>query len=97
MVIGKVVCQQALHMPLMQDDYVIQTRSPDTANAPLHIGILPRTLWSGQHFLNAHTPHTQSKGRAVDPPFRTTHVLLSHFAVSLQSLGPGGADAVLSS
>ena len=53
-------------MPLMQDEHLIQTLPPDTANEPFHRGILPRTLGSGQHFLDVHVPHTLSKGGAVD-------------------------------
>src|SRR2546421_7291921 len=53
-------------MPLMQDDYLIQTLSPDSANEPFHIRILPRTLRSGPHFLDAHVLDPLSKGRAVD-------------------------------
>ena len=42
------------------------TLPPDTANEPFHRGILPRTLWSGPHLLDAHVPHTLSKSCAVD-------------------------------
>ena len=53
-------------MPLMQDDHLIQTLPPDTSNEPFHIRILPRTLGSGSHFLDAHVLDPLSKGRAVD-------------------------------
>ncbi len=39
MVIGTVAGQEALHMPLMQDDHLIQTCPPDTANEPFHLRI----------------------------------------------------------
>ena len=53
-------------MALMQDDHVVQTLPPGTANEPFHIGILPWTLRGSQHFLEAHVPNPLSKGRAVD-------------------------------
>ena len=53
-------------MPLMEDDHLIQTLLTDTANEPLDIGILPRTLWSSQYFLDAHMAHTLPKVGAVD-------------------------------
>jgi hypothetical protein len=66
MVIGKVAGQEALEMPLMQDDYMIQALTPDTPNQTLHIWILPGTLWSGQHLFETHMPHPLSKGCTVD-------------------------------
>ena len=53
-------------MPLMQDHHVIQTLSPDTADEPLDIRILPRRAGGGHHFLDAHVSHTLSKRGAVD-------------------------------
>src|SRR5262245_12921461 len=41
MVIGKGASQEALQMPLMEDDHIIQTLPPDTASEPLDIRILP--------------------------------------------------------
>jgi len=38
-------------MPLMQDDDLIQTLPPDTANEPLDIRILPRRAGGGHHFI----------------------------------------------
>src|SRR5882724_3357982 len=46
MVIGKVAGQDALEMPRMEDDPMVQTLSADTPNQPLHKGILPRTPWA---------------------------------------------------
>src|SRR5262245_24616487 len=53
-------------MILMQHDDLIQALAPHTPNQTLNIGILPGTLWSDQHFLEAHVPHTPSKGYAVN-------------------------------
>ena len=53
-------------MPLMEDYHMIQTLPPDTANEPLDIRMLPRTLWGSQHFLDAHMSHTLPKMGAVD-------------------------------
>ena len=53
-------------MLLVQDDHRIQARVPDTPNQTLGVGVLPRTLGSGQHFLDAHVPHALPKMDAVD-------------------------------
>jgi hypothetical protein len=66
MIIGKIAAQKALQMLLVQDDYMIQALAPDTPNQTLNVGVLPWTLGSGQHFLDAHVPHPLPKGCAVD-------------------------------
>jgi hypothetical protein len=53
-------------MPLMQDEPLIQTLPPDTAKEPFHIRMLPPTLGSGLHCLDAPVLDPLSKGRAVD-------------------------------
>jgi hypothetical protein len=56
MIIGKVAAQEALQMLLVQDDHLIQALAPDTPNQTLDVGVLPWTLGSGQHFLDAQVP-----------------------------------------
>jgi hypothetical protein len=53
MIIAKVAGQNTLQMPLVQDDHMIQALAPDTPNQTFNVGVLPRTLWSNQHFLDA--------------------------------------------
>jgi len=43
MIISTGAGQEALQMPLMQDDHLIQTRAADAPNAALNLRMLPRT------------------------------------------------------
>ena len=61
MVIGKVAGQEALQMPLMQDDHLIQTLPSDTPDEPFDIGILPRRARGDDRFVDAHMSHTLAK------------------------------------
>jgi hypothetical protein len=53
-------------MALVQDHYVVQAFAADTPDEPLHVGILPGTLWSNHHFCDAHVSHPSPKGGAID-------------------------------
>ena len=53
-------------MSLMQDNDMIQTLPPNTADEPLDIWILPWRAGGGHHFLDAHMAHTSTKMGAVD-------------------------------
>ena len=53
-------------MLFVQDEHLIQTLAPDTPNQPLDVGVLPRTLGSDQHFLDAQVLDPMLKGCAVD-------------------------------
>src|SRR5207245_10581840 len=53
-------------MPVMQDDHLIQTLPPDTADEPLDIRVLPRRAGGSHHFIDAHMAHTLPKMSAVD-------------------------------
>jgi hypothetical protein len=66
MIRGKVAAQEALQMLLVQDDHLIQALVPDTPNQTLDVGVLPWTLGSGQHFLDAQVSYTLPKMGAVD-------------------------------
>jgi hypothetical protein len=66
MVIGKVASQDALEMPRMEDDHMVQTLPADTPNQPLHKGILPQTPWGDQDFVDPHVPHALPKGRSIN-------------------------------
>jgi hypothetical protein len=53
-------------MALVQDNYVVQAFAADTPEEPLHVGILPGTLWGNHHFFDAHVSHPSPKGGAID-------------------------------
>src|SRR5918992_4468000 len=65
MVIGKVAGQDALEMPLMEDDHMVQTLAANTPNQPLNKGVLPWTPWGDQDFFDPQVPHALLKGRSI--------------------------------
>jgi hypothetical protein len=66
MVIRQVAGQDALEMPLMEDDHVIQTLPTDAPNQPLDKGILPWIPWGDQDFFNPQVPHALPKSRSIN-------------------------------
>ena len=53
-------------MVFVVDHHMVQALPPDTANTSFHIGMLPRTLGSGQHFLYTHVLAPLPKDCSVD-------------------------------
>jgi hypothetical protein len=48
-------------MLLIQHGHVIEALAPDTADEPLHVGILPRTVRRDLHFFDAQVPDALSE------------------------------------
>src|SRR5262245_42436972 len=53
-------------MVFAENDYMVQTLAPDSADQPFHIGRLPRTMWGCHHFLNPHSRHSPTEFFAVN-------------------------------
>src|SRR5215216_2501142 len=66
MIILEVLGQKPPEMALVQDDHVVQALATDTPDDSLHVGILPRTSGSDDHFFDAHVAHALPKRGAVD-------------------------------
>src|SRR6266511_1718049 len=65
-VIGHIARQDALEVPFVQDDDVMEHLTAHTANQSLDIWILPRTPWCDQYFFNAHMLEPLPKEGAID-------------------------------
>ena len=65
MVIRQIAGEDALQMPRMEDDHVVQTRPADTPNQPLDTGMLPWTPWGDQDFFAPHVPHALPNSRSI--------------------------------
>src|SRR5258706_2178199 len=65
MVIGTGACQQALQMPLVQADAMVEALAPDAPDEALHIRMLPRTAGRHHDLFAAHLLHPLPKPRAV--------------------------------
>jgi len=64
-VILEVLHQNASEMPFTEDDDPVQTLSADATVQPFRVGILPRAVGRGQHFLDAHVLHATSEPTAT--------------------------------
>src|SRR5215510_8277616 len=88
-IIGQVICQQTLEMLRVEDDDMIEHVTADTANHPLHVGVLPWTLGSDEDFFDPHMAHPLSKSVPINAvpiaqqiprgglPWKSVHDLLS--------------------
>ena len=65
-VIRKIGVQDAAQVSLSEGNHMVQALSPDRANQPLHINILPWTLKGCDHFLNLDPSHSLTKIRTID-------------------------------
>jgi hypothetical protein len=53
-IIGKVACQDTLHMLLVGDEHMLETLLTDTPDQALHIGVLPWRIGRSHDLLDAH-------------------------------------------
>jgi len=54
LVVLQIVFQDATQPDFMKDEDVVQTFTPNGADQPLDVSVLPRAAGRGQNFLNAH-------------------------------------------
>jgi len=66
MIIGKVARQEALQMPCVEHDDMLQTLAPDAPKEALHVRVLPWTSRGDDGFLEPHVLDALPQGRAVD-------------------------------
>ena len=65
-IVVKVVRNDAVKMPFVQHDHVVQTLSADAADDPFAIGILPGRPWCNWDFLKTHALDTLGEIITVD-------------------------------
>jgi hypothetical protein len=65
-VIHAVRRKQPAQVCLTEDADVIKALSPNRADHPFCVGILPWTRWAGEQFCDSHSRHTSTKRVAVD-------------------------------
>jgi hypothetical protein len=61
LIIGQVIRQQTPEMLRVEDDEMIEQVTADTANHPLHVGVLPRILGRDEDLFDLHMAHPLSK------------------------------------
>ena len=65
-IVGEVVRKDAVKMPFVQHDHVVQTLPANAADDPFAIGILPGRPWCNRDFFNTHALDTLGEVITVD-------------------------------
>ena len=65
-VVREVAGQDPSQVSFAQDENMIEAFPPDRTDQPFREGILPRAVWGGDDFLDAHAPYAAPKLLAVD-------------------------------
>jgi hypothetical protein len=65
-IIGQVIRQQPPEMLRVEDEDMIGHVTADTANHPLHAGVLPRTPGGDEDFFDPHMAHPLSKSVPIN-------------------------------
>lgn len=66
MVIDEIAGHDAVQVPRVDDEHVIQTLAPDRADEPLRERVLPRALRRREHFVDAHALYAMPELLTVD-------------------------------
>jgi hypothetical protein len=71
---GDIFWQKPPEMRLVEDDHMVEQVAPDTADEPLHGGMLPRTTGRNLHLLASHVADTLLKRVTGDAVKVADHV-----------------------
>jgi hypothetical protein len=66
MIVAEIAFENAPQMPIINDNDVVQALAPDTADQPLHVTILPRTLSGDENLLNTHSFNSCRERMTID-------------------------------